>query len=182
MFRDFHREEEYLERTLDFFRRRVGFAMRHPRRFGGVGATRPPRADAPAHVAWAGEAGGLLDALWGFGIRYALRSAQLAALGTPADPRRRRQLWETAIGRPLRASFVNRFLYERAGAAAYRWLLWRLTHTRDPRRYLRRAYHPSPWKRALFPLVRPAFRRGEEPRPECFCTWCRDAALRPISS
>ncbi|HEX4499051.1 MAG TPA: NAD(P)/FAD-dependent oxidoreductase, partial [Thermoanaerobaculia bacterium] len=168
MFRDFHREDEYLERTLDFFRRRVGFTMRRARRFGGVGTTRPPRAEALAHVAWAGEAAGLLDALWGFGIRYALRSAQLAALGSS------RQLWETAIGRPLRASFVNRFFYERAGTAAYRWLLWRLTHTRDPRRYLRRAYHPSPWKRALFPLVRSAFGHGEEPRPECSCTWCQE--------
>jgi flavin-dependent dehydrogenase len=174
MFRDFHNEAEYLERTLDFFRRRVGFTMRRPRRFGGVGTTQPPRTDATAHVAWAGEAGGMLDALWGFGIRYALRSGQLAALGS-ADPHRRRQLWERAIARPLRASFVNRFFYERGGRAAYQWLLWRLERQRDPNRYLRRVYHPSPWKRALFPLVRKGFRRDEDPRPACSCTWCRDA-------
>ncbi len=176
MFRDFHNEGEYLERTLDFFRRRVGFTMRQTRRFGGVGTTRPPGPAASPHVAWAGEAGGLLDALWGFGIRYALRSGQLAALGPPADPRRHRRLWETAIGRPLRASFVNRFLLERTGTAAYRWLLWRLDGQKDPNRYLRRVYRPSPWKRALFPLVRGAFPGDENPRPECPCTWCRDAA------
>src|SRR4029077_35480 len=77
MFRDFHNEAEYLERTLDLFRRRVGFTLRQPRRFGGVGTTQPPRSDASAHVAWAGEAGGVAAAPWG--VRVPLRP-RVAAL------------------------------------------------------------------------------------------------------
>ena len=69
---------------------------------------------------------------------------------------------------------MNRFLLEKTGPVAYRWLLWRLGRAKDPNRYLRRVYRPSPWKRALFPLVRKAFQRDEGPRPECSCTWCRD--------
>src|SRR3954465_446782 len=37
LFSDFHREAQYLERVLDFFQRRLGFTMREPQRFGGVG-------------------------------------------------------------------------------------------------------------------------------------------------
>jgi flavin-dependent dehydrogenase len=172
IFRDFGRESEYLERTVDFFHRRVGVTLRDPRRFGGVGNVRPPgpprRSPADGRI-WTGEAGGIQDALWGFGIRYAILSGRLAvqaADGGDADAARaHRRHWERTIGQPLKTSFVNRFLYDRAGAAGYRWILRTLDRNPSPAHTLRRFYAPRWWKRALFPLVARRFARSESPQP-----------------
>lgn len=174
LWRDYHNEAEYLERTVDFFRGKLGFSMRQPRRFGAVVSTHVAPPAAPQHLFWAGEAGGAQDALWGFGIRFALRSGKLAASAeTGADPRSYRRLWEEMIGRPLRASFINRYFFERAGKPGYRLLLRRISWSRDPGRYLGRLYASTWWKRAAFPLVYRSFSQSERsPRPDCWCTWC----------
>ncbi len=170
LFGDFHNEASYLERTVDFFRRHVGFAMRQPRRFGGIANIHLPHPLGADHVLWAGEAAGLQDALWGFGIRYALLSGKLA-VDAPGQRRR----WEKAVGKPLRASFVNRFLYSRGRRHAYRWLLWRLSRSLDTRALLHRLYTPTWWRRALFPLVyRAVAHRRESARAGCCCTWCAE--------
>jgi len=178
LFDDFHQGALYLERTVEFLRRKIGFSMRRPRRFGGIGGIHLSRPVRSGHVFWAGEAAGALDALWGFGIRYALLAGKLAAAGDPAaDLRGYRRRWEEAIGRPLRASFVNRFFYSRARAPGYHWLLWRLARSRNVRRTLRRLYAPTLWKRALFPLIYRTFSRGlEAARSQCCCAWCAERA------
>jgi len=167
LWRDFHNEAAYLERTVALLQKRVGFTMHRPQRFGSVVSFHVRRPAAAGHVFWAGEAAGAQDALWGFGIRYAILSGKLAA---SLDAR----LWEEMIGRPLRASFVNRFGYDRAGTLGYHWLLWRLARTRNPRRYLHRVYAPSWWKRAVFPLVDRAFSPREPAPAHCCCTWCAE--------
>src|SRR5262249_31795659 len=43
LFEDFHREKIYLERTVEFFRKRAGLAMRDPVRFGGAGNVLVPK-------------------------------------------------------------------------------------------------------------------------------------------
>ena len=164
IFRDFDRESEYLERTVDFFRRRVGVTLRNPRRFGGVGNVRPPappgRGSSRGTI-WTGEAGGIQDALWGFGIRYAILSGRLAVQAAEDGVEAYRRRWEQTIGQPLRTSFVNRFLYDRAGALGYRWILRTLDRNPSPAHTLRRFYAPRWWKRALFPLVARRFAGSE---------------------
>jgi flavin-dependent dehydrogenase len=175
LFSDFHREAQYLERVLDFFQRRLGFTMHEPRRFGGVGyiGVNPPVPD--AHLFFAGEAAGVQDALWGFGIRYAVRSGSLAAAFSASGDRREyiRQ-WEEKIGRPLRASFVNRLVFQAGGALGYRLLLRWIAAGSSPGDRLRRLYAPAWWKSAAFPLAHRAFGREEDPpvRAGCVCSWC----------
>jgi flavin-dependent dehydrogenase len=175
LWRDFHNEATYLERTVAFLQERVGFTMLRPQRFGSAVNfhVRPPAAQ--GHVVWAGEAAGLQDALWGFGIRYAILSGKLAATADgEIDARRLGRLWEQMIGRHLRASFVNRFAYDRVGTLGYRLLLQRLEWSRDPRRYLGRIYRPSWWKRAAFPLVYRSFSARAPAPVRCCCTWCAE--------
>ena len=76
-----------------------------PRRFGGVGNVRPPaspRRDSPGGRIWTGEAGGIQDALWGFGIRYAILSGRLAVQatedGVEAEAHRRRRVGLAIFG------------------------------------------------------------------------------------
>jgi flavin-dependent dehydrogenase len=176
MFADFHGERAYLERTASFFRERVGVRMERPRRFGGMGTFAPARwGDGP--LAFAGEAAGLQDALWGFGMRYALRSGVLAArrlaLGgggriVEAEERRLLGLY--------RAGLVNRLLFAGLGNPGYSILLRLMSRASDPRAWLGRRYSPSVVKSLLAPLAGGAPRRGAGvacEREGCDCTWCR---------
>lgn len=155
LFAAFHDQGRYRRRALEFFRERLGFTMRNVRRFGGAGGYRYPASARDGEVLYAGEAAGFQDALFGFGIRLALRSGHLAALsllqGRPADYDR---LWRREFGRRLRTGLVNRFFYARCGDAGYRWLV-RHAAAVDTRDWLRGFYRGSCLKAMLFPLLRP---------------------------
>ncbi len=154
LFRDFAHHAACLERTAEFFYQKLRFSMRNPRRFGGVGAVQWPPPAASGQLSYAGEAAGVQDALWGFGIRSAILSGTHAArAGLHADRRGLDRRWEETIGRRLRASFVNRYLFDRLGKLGYYLLLWRLSRSANPRRCLQRIYESTAWKRALFPLL-----------------------------
>ena len=152
LFDEFDEEKRYLERTRDFFERRVGLRMANPRFFGGTGQFRLARSACRNGVLLAGEAAGFQDALWGFGIRYALLSGCLAARsllsGTDYD-----RLWKRRFGGLQRASVVNRYFYSRMGHTGYRWLMRALRRAPDPREWLRRFYAPSLWKSLWAPIA-----------------------------
>ena len=150
MFAELHEARRRLERTVAYFQERLGVGMRHPRHFGGLGAlTRRPALRAGGLV-FAGEAAGLQDALWGFGIRYAVRSGWLAArrVTAPADRRGARRA-ERQLERMCRAGRVNRFIYERLGNPGYAVFLRLMSRARDPRDWLAERYAPSLTKTLL---------------------------------
>jgi flavin-dependent dehydrogenase len=152
LFDDFAEEKRYLDRTLDFFDRQVGLRMENPRRFGGTGQISLTRTARRGGVLLAGEAAGFQDALWGFGIRYALLSGHLAAraLLSGADYDR---LWKRRFGGLQRASVVNRYFFARMGHPGYRWLMRALRRAPDPRDWLRRFYAPSLCKSLWAPIA-----------------------------
>ena len=152
LFDGFAEEKRYLDRTLDFFDRRVGLRMENPRRFGGTGQISLTRSACRGGVLLAGEAAGFQDALWGFGIRYALLSGHLAAraLLSGADYD---HLWKRRFGGLQRASVVNRYFFARMGHPGYRWLMRALRGAADPRDWLRRFYAPSRWKSLSAPMA-----------------------------
>ena len=155
MFSGFGQREQCLERTLHFFRERVGFSMTNSRRFGGLGYFGVPAT--AVHDRWllAGEAAGFQDALFGFGIRKAVVSGALAGRawgqGRPEDYDR---LWQQRLGGLLRASVVNRALYALFGHLGYHWLARRVSGVDDSREWLRRFYRPSIAKDMFYPLSR----------------------------
>ncbi len=160
LFADFHRRRECLAATLAFFRERLGLGtarlpMERPRPFGGTGLFAPADRAAAGPVLRVGEAAGFQDALFGFGIRYAMRSAVLAvdALLT-GEPERYERAWRRALARRFRAAVVNRYFYERLGDGGYGGFLRAVAAAPDVRRWLRRYYGPSLWKDLAYPLVR----------------------------
>lgn len=99
-FADFHHSREYVERTVEFFRERVGFKMTNPRPFSGFGNLYTGHAVRKGRLLYAGEAAGFQDALFGFGLRYAMLSGHLAA-----------RAW--LDGRPERYDFLCRKRFAR---------------------------------------------------------------------
>jgi flavin-dependent dehydrogenase len=180
LFRDFRQEQRYVDLTVAAFERDVGLKMENPKTFGGSGSFffkhQPYQGPHPVM----GELAGLQDALFGFGMRWAIRSgvwAGRALLGLE-DLRSR---WRRDAARALAAGAANRFLFERLGDAGRRRMLFKLSRTGgDPRIIMRRIYQGTLLTRALAPLARVLERaRLRDPscaHVDCSCVWCREAA------
>ena len=123
----------------------------------------------------AGEQAGFQDALWGFGIRFAIRSGVLGARslidGTDYDV-----LWRRELEPWVQTSIVNRALYCLIGNSGYRWLLRRQA-AGDARQFFHRIYRPSwiwrllqPWAHARFSSQRQDVSCNHV---DCECVWCR---------
>lgn len=178
MFTGFKHERRHVERTVEAFERLVGLKMRNPQPHGGVGNFRPPVTALAGMHLLAGEEAGFQDALWGFGMRYALASGVLAArsLLTGADYD---SAWRRTFGAQLEASLSNRALYSLLGNRGYRWCL-RRQERGDARAFLRRIYRPSGLKRLLLPWARWRWRSRRRDAScdhiNCECIWCRCGA------
>jgi flavin-dependent dehydrogenase len=154
IFRDYRAAKTYLERTVEFFRRKAGLRMKNERRFGGFGSFWAPHADPKKNVLLAGEAGGFQDALWGFGLRYAMLSGHFAAKAAlSGSPEKFSQLWRERLGGTLKAGRVNRFMFEKLGDAGYPWLLRLFERGKNFREWLRLYYGFPFWKRLAYSLA-----------------------------
>lgn len=172
LFRGFHDERRYLDATVDFFEREVGLRWHSARRFGGSGNFKSVTTTHIGDHCYVGEAAGFQDALFGFGLRYALTSGHLAGRGA-AEGIDYEQAWQVRLSGLNTASVFNRWVYERLGNWGRRTVFKRAVAGRDPRQLLQRIYAPAHWKSAIAgwlpsqPLLR------ERARSDCDCTWCR---------
>ncbi|MBK7583263.1 MAG: hypothetical protein IPI67_24100 [Myxococcales bacterium] len=178
LFEDFHSERTYLERTVEFYKSHVGIPMTDVRRFGGRANAHVPCQATRGKLLYVGEAAGFQDALWGFGMRYAMLSGHLAGRAlVDADPAAYDPAWEARLGGLLRTSVVNRYIVNHVGKLGYLVALALAARSSDLRSWLHRLYAPSWWKLSLFPLAR-RWARLKPPVAACVvegcaCTWCR---------
>lgn len=100
-----------LAETREIYEQLTGVDIRNPKQVGGVGSFVFHHPLQQGGMRFAGEAGGLQDPLWGFGIRSAMRSGYLAAesILTGNDYR---TLIRQHFEKKKKAGIVNRFLWE----------------------------------------------------------------------
>jgi flavin-dependent dehydrogenase len=157
LFQDYGNAREYRERVREFFEHKAGLRMSNPRAFGGTGNIRARPLVRAGDTLYAGEAAGLQDALWGFGMRYALVSGHMAGQALLAKrPAQYECSFRERFTGFLHASVVNRYFYERLGDTGYARLLRRIARAADARDWLRRFYAPRLWKTLWFPIARVA--------------------------
>jgi len=173
MFAGFKRQAEHVERTVAFFRGRVGLEMRNPRPFGGFGNFRLPRTAMQGSHPVIGEHAGFQDALAGFGMRYALRSGLLAARSIIEGTDYAR-LWHRELLPFLRSSAVNRFIFNIIGKRGSRLAIRKLSDG-DAGVTLRRYYRSGVLRRLLFPAARlcAPLRDRTCDHVDCQCVWCQ---------
>ncbi len=137
------------------FQRLQPIEMIDARPSGGVGgsldAFRRPTIGPPR----LGEAAGFQDYLWGFGIRYALQSGDVAARAL-LDGTDYRESAAREIRPLIQASLRLRTLYDRVGDRGDRALIRGITTARDAGAILRRSYEVA--------AVRPVFRSAADSR------------------
>lgn len=178
LFEEFDRAQSHFERTLGTALDVMEFDIHAPRSFGGYvdfGLRRPwSRNDRFYYV---GERAGFQDALWGFGLRYALRSGMLAARAIAMGEDYGALVDEHLVGR-LKASLANRVLFNRLGNYGYGWALRRLSSA-DVISLLHRHHQPSAAKDVLYDIGRRLHPTRQERacgREACSCLWCECGA------
>ena len=179
IFRDFRNEKSYFDRTLETFRKLVPMTMKNVREFGGYGNffLRPSAIE--GKKVYLGESAGFQDALFGFGMRYAMTSGFLAAQsiinGASYD-----KLWKGSLLPQLRTSLSNRMIYELLTNRGYEFIFRRIATRSDLRDSLRQQYNRSFWKSGLFPVASYIGNLLKRMRVEdkschhenCACVWC----------
>jgi hypothetical protein len=164
LFDRFREARRCLVEAERLIKRVVPFTIEDAEPTGGHGAFVVPGRFVDAGVARVGEAAGLQDALWGFGIRNSVACGVLAARARLAN-----QDWGTEatrrFGREAEASVVNRLFWEYSANPAFSFFVSRLQRKTDPRSLLAASYRGSWVHRLLFPLARAHLlqrRRGAE--------------------
>ena len=140
LFDHFKTASQCFDATMDIFAHMVDLNIRDVVRAGGIGSfsTRNTYAD-NGHL-YAGEAAGVQDMLWGFGVRNVITSGHLAARSI-IDGADYAELSHRTFSGKLQASVVNRYLWEKLACANYAPLLKLLRLSQRYRNLLRRDLH-----------------------------------------
>lgn len=111
VFQDFHRLNSCFENTIALAKRLYPIDLTNAHPVGGIGSFSLNHPKQLGNSLLVGEAAGFQDLLWGFGIRTALTSGHLAARSL-LDKQNYSELVEKTLKPQLKASMVNRFLWE----------------------------------------------------------------------
>jgi flavin-dependent dehydrogenase len=156
-FDDFSTARKRLESARTILIDGLALRITDPRPVGGIGHfSCRPRFQVGSTL-YVGEAAGLQDLLWGFGIRSAMRSGYLAAKCL-LEGRDYSQAAAALFGRQMKASLVNRFLWETLRHGHYRILMAALKRG-GPIAIMRSFYRYNPLQQVLYPFARLFIRR-----------------------
>ncbi|WP_457653806.1 NAD(P)/FAD-dependent oxidoreductase [Rhodocaloribacter sp.] len=175
LYDDFRNAQTYFERTLTTIRSVVDFDMQSPQTFGGyINFDVRPSWTRGDRLYFVGERAGFQDALWGFGLRYAMLSGYLAAHAILED-KDYDALCRRHIVPRIETSLANRLLFSQLGNHGYLWVLRRLAGL-DVMASLRKHHQPSRPKRLLYEIARrqihPHLRETACRQGSCACLWC----------
>ncbi|MBI4090380.1 MAG: NAD(P)-binding protein [Candidatus Kerfeldbacteria bacterium] len=130
----------------------VNLDIQHPRSVGGTASFALNNIWQRGNSRYVGEAAGLQDFLWGFGIRAALWSGWLAAQSIIEQTS-----YPKLAGRMFadrnRAGVVNRYLWEKFRRRRNERVVRRIGRSADPFAALRSFYTYNPLQRLLFPIA-----------------------------
>ncbi len=174
LFTNFKQQKLYVERTCAFFASAAGLKMTNPQAFGGFGNLRFPQTGLQGGHPVIGEHAGFQDALAGFGLRYSVFSGVLAARSL-LEGRDYQELWRRDLLHRMKASVVNRFLFNTVGRRGRSFVTRKLLGG-DTERLLHTLYSPSLLHHTLYPIARHRFRASlRDPscnHRDCSCVWC----------
>ncbi len=139
VFKDFDRIGASLKRSVDIFNRLYEIPMQSARPIGGIGSFSYERFTTNDGVCRTGEAAGLQDLLFGFGIRNAIVSGAIAAqsLLRGQDHFSAVQL---RFDESMRHGLTGRRLWDRWTYPLYGPLVWAFSRNRDPHNLLIRMH------------------------------------------
>lgn len=115
VFGELDKVTECFEKTKEFFVKKFNLDIQSPKSVSGVGSFSLENTFKKGNVLYVGEAAGLQDFLWGFGMRYAVTSGYLAAQSI-IDNEDYEEKAKKCFRNKLKASVVNRYLWEKVAS------------------------------------------------------------------
>ncbi len=159
LFDRFQELDASFERTKTVFAKMFDFEIRDPRPVGGVGGFSTRNIFQKGRSLYVGEAAGLQDLMWGFGIRTAVESGYLAARCI-IEERDYTSVASAHFADRLKATLVGRFLWELASRDNYSLIVNERTNASAGGRFnLTFFYNFNRLQKMIYPLAVRAMRR-----------------------
>lgn len=163
IFDQYNKLTQFRDKTLELCRKHIKFEMHDVKQFSGIGNFFLAKVPSDKKI-YIGEAGGVLDYLWGFGIRYAMLTGYLAAKSIVED-KNYFLMYQNEILPKLKVSIANRLLFKLFGKRSYKAFINMFAGSNDPVDRLYKFYNPSLNKALLYPIARMVYRNHiKDPR------------------
>ncbi|GIW21967.1 MAG: NAD(P)/FAD-dependent oxidoreductase [Candidatus Sericytochromatia bacterium] len=143
----------YLENSIELCKSLFNLKIYNQVKFGSFGSFSDENIFEKDNKLYIGEAAGLQDFLFGFGLRYAILSGYLAARSI-CENTSYTNLAKKMFSNSIKASLVNRFLYERLDNSKYEFLINKLSYQKDLIHFLRKRYKFNLKRRILYPIAK----------------------------
>jgi flavin-dependent dehydrogenase len=154
----FSQADEYLDRTINAFQKILDIDMRNPKRFTGYGNFFLKNHYEENGRIYIGEAAGLQDYLFAFGLRQAITSGYLAAISILKNQSYDKLIKEK-LAPQLKISLTNRFLFSLLGNRGYSRSLERGRKIKDPLGRMNKVYNVSRLQKMILPIARLALKK-----------------------
>jgi flavin-dependent dehydrogenase len=152
-FKDFNNANSYFEETKKIFNDKFDLNLKETGYMGGIGCFSSRNIFRNGKSLYIGEAAGIQDFLWGFGIKNAVTSGYLAARSI-INGEDYEKYAERYFRKKLNAGLVNRYLWEKFGFMNYSFIVNRIHGAKDPLKFLNYFYNANFIHKMLYPFAR----------------------------
>jgi len=185
MFDDFKNEKIYYEKSFNTLNNVLDIEINEPKEFGGfVNFFNEPVISKQSGILYVGENAGFQDALWGFGIKYAMLSGYYAAKSI-IENQDYYTLCKQFIFPQLQTSLANRWLFAHLYNTGYSFILNKLRNMDDVIPALRKHYNASLSKKLFYILAKRWYKTRLIDKQcmhvNCDCVWCRHGKHTHVS-
>ena len=157
LWRKQRKSSRYLNETIAWYEKFYELNRKPIKRVGGKGDFGLPSRYRHEGKYYVGEAGGLQDFMWGFGMRYAITSGVFAAKDILGECDYEKEIRERLV--PLvKSSVINRFLMNRMGDRGFKiianYWMKNQTKTGDGLKFMKRIYSPGIVRKLMWPIAK----------------------------
>lgn len=146
------------EQTKRIFSDKFDLDLKKVHNMGGIGCFSNKNIFKCGNNLYVGEAAGIQDFFWGFGIKSAVTSGYLAARSMIHGEDYEKSA-ESFFRGKLKASLVNRYFWERFGFLDYSFIVNRIHGSKDPLKFLNYFYNSNIIEKLVYPVALGYMRR-----------------------
>jgi flavin-dependent dehydrogenase len=161
LFNNFSNMNYYLKQTKRIFNDKFDLNLEEVGNMGGIGSFSSENIFKQGKSLYVGEAAGLQDFLWGFGIKSAVTSGYLAAKSI-INGKDYEKCAESFFEDKLKAGMVNRYLWERFCFLDYSFIVDRIYNAKDPLKFLNYFYNTNFIHKMIYPFAKRYLKRKYE--------------------
>jgi len=148
-----HNATLYFKKTYETLTKLFDIDIKNKKNVGGVGCFLLKPRLIENNKLFTGEAAGLQDYLWGFGMRYAIISGFYAA-SSIIEHKNYKKLIKKHLSSRIKRSVVNRYLSRKHGDQFYSHLMNLAKESNQWHNLLYQAYNPTWYSRMIYPFAK----------------------------